>query len=85
MNFRCDYKYLDVVDGWMKLHEIPANWHEARLRCHLEGAVLASPLNSNLKFAMASMMILKTPKQSVLQESMRPSQEETFSLLKEYL
>nr|ACN41858.1 immulectin-2a [Manduca sexta] len=65
VNFRCDYKYLDVVDGWMKLHEIPANWHEARLRCHLEGAVLASPLNSNLKFAMSSIMILKTPKQSV--------------------
>ncbi|XP_039754267.1 macrophage mannose receptor 1-like [Pararge aegeria] len=54
--FRCDYKYFNKADGWLKLHRIPANWHEARLRCHLEGSKLASPLNHNLASAMLSVV-----------------------------
>ncbi|CAH0719665.1 unnamed protein product, partial [Brenthis ino] len=34
--FRCDYEYDADVDGWLKFHMIPATWHDARLRCHLE-------------------------------------------------
>nr|XP_034830465.1 uncharacterized protein LOC117987550 isoform X1 [Maniola hyperantus] len=52
--FRCDYKYFNKADGWLKLHRIPANWREARLRCHLEGSKLASPLNTELAAAMRS-------------------------------
>ncbi|CAG5031466.1 unnamed protein product [Parnassius apollo] len=35
--FRCDYRFFPEADGWLKLHRVPANWFEARLRCHLEG------------------------------------------------
>ncbi|XP_023949386.1 macrophage mannose receptor 1-like [Bicyclus anynana] len=54
--FRCDYKYSDQAEGWLKLHRIPANWTEARLRCHLEGSNLASPLNLDLSVAMQKAM-----------------------------
>ncbi|XP_046959960.1 secretory phospholipase A2 receptor [Vanessa cardui] len=54
--FRCDYKYINDAEGFLKLHRVPANWHEARLRCHLEGAKLASPLNEKLKTAMKDLM-----------------------------
>ncbi|XP_041979999.1 C-type mannose receptor 2-like [Aricia agestis] len=52
--FRCDYQHVPSADGWIKYNPIPANWHEARLRCHLEGANLASPLNEGLKAALRS-------------------------------
>ncbi|RVE52735.1 hypothetical protein evm_002608 [Chilo suppressalis] len=54
--FRCDYTYVPNAEGWLKYHEIPSNWNEARLRCHMEGAYLASPLNKNLQDAMTTMM-----------------------------
>ncbi|XP_022121564.2 macrophage mannose receptor 1 [Pieris rapae] len=54
--FRCDYEYFPKAGGYLKLHRIPANWREARLRCHLEGAKIASPLYDELKTAMVSMM-----------------------------
>ncbi|XP_045497479.1 C-type mannose receptor 2-like [Colias croceus] len=59
--FRCDYRYSQGAKGYLKLHRIPANWREARLRCHLEGAKIASPLDQNLKEVMISMMDV-TPK-----------------------
>ncbi|XP_047517594.1 macrophage mannose receptor 1-like [Pieris napi] len=59
--FRCDYKYFPKAGGYLKLQRIPANWREARLRCHLEGTKIASPLNDELKTAMMSMMDV-TPK-----------------------
>ncbi|CAG5031472.1 unnamed protein product [Parnassius apollo] len=49
---RFDYTFYPELDGWLKLHRIPATWHDARLRCYLEGAVLASPLNIKLLNAM---------------------------------
>ncbi|XP_052740350.1 uncharacterized protein LOC112046550 [Bicyclus anynana] len=52
--FRCDYEYIPAIDGWMKFHVIPANWFDARLRCHLEGTTLASPLNPDIQEAMLS-------------------------------
>ncbi|XP_023936610.1 galactose-specific lectin nattectin-like [Bicyclus anynana] len=54
--FRCDYEYSSNAEGWLKLHRVPANWHEARLRCHLEGAKLASPLSPDLRLAMTNVM-----------------------------
>ncbi|XP_064071880.1 macrophage mannose receptor 1-like [Vanessa tameamea] len=53
--FRCDYTYDDDAYGWLKYQKVPANWHDARLRCHLEGAVLASPLNFRMRKAMLRM------------------------------
>ncbi|XP_022125996.1 uncharacterized protein LOC111000749 [Pieris rapae] len=47
--FRYDYKFNQDIQGWIKLHPVPSTWADARLRCHLEGANLASP--QNLKFA----------------------------------
>ncbi|CAH2038128.1 unnamed protein product, partial [Iphiclides podalirius] len=52
-HFRCDYQYFWDADGWLKLHRVPSNWFEARLRCHLEGGNLASPSNSSLQDAMS--------------------------------
>ncbi|XP_064071965.1 macrophage mannose receptor 1-like isoform X2 [Vanessa tameamea] len=40
-HFRFDYDYNEYVDGWFKLHLIPATWHDAWLRCDLEGESLA--------------------------------------------
>ncbi|XP_049868666.1 uncharacterized protein LOC126368635 [Pectinophora gossypiella] len=54
--FRADYKYHKEVDGWLKLHQVPANWFDARLRCTMEGATLASPLNLNMMSTMSSVM-----------------------------
>ncbi|XP_049868659.1 macrophage mannose receptor 1-like isoform X2 [Pectinophora gossypiella] len=54
--FRSDYTYYNKAGGWLKLHMVPANWHDARLRCQLEGAVLASPLNPELKSSMIDIM-----------------------------
>ncbi|XP_068631985.1 C-type mannose receptor 2-like [Battus philenor] len=46
--YRYDYKYYQQVEGWLKVHRVPAVWHDARLRCQLEGAVLASPTNARI-------------------------------------
>ncbi|CAH2038132.1 unnamed protein product, partial [Iphiclides podalirius] len=51
-HFRCDYRYFPEAKGWLKLHRVPSNWFEARLRCHLEGGNLASPSNIKLRKAM---------------------------------
>ncbi|CAH2038116.1 unnamed protein product, partial [Iphiclides podalirius] len=50
--YRFDYKYHQEIQGWLKFHRVPATWHDARLQCQLEGAVLASPLNDDLLAAM---------------------------------
>nr|AKP99429.1 LL1 [Spodoptera exigua] len=51
---RCDphYKFNMDANGWLKVHQIPATWEEAFLRCHYEGAVLASPLTQQLSKAI---------------------------------
>ncbi|XP_045448529.1 macrophage mannose receptor 1-like [Melitaea cinxia] len=54
--YRCDYTYDAAAGGYLKLQRIPANWREARLRCHLEGSKLASPLNADLSAAMRRLM-----------------------------
>nr|QWY13114.1 IML17 [Mythimna separata] len=50
--FRCDYTYNKQVKGWLKHIIIPANWYDARLRCALEGAVLASPTSIKMRNEM---------------------------------
>ncbi|NP_001165396.1 C-type mannose receptor 2-like [Bombyx mandarina] len=57
--FRYDYTYFRNINGWLKLQEIPAIWQEARLRCRLEGSVLASPLDAALKSSMLSLITNK--------------------------
>ncbi|XP_063824540.1 macrophage mannose receptor 1-like [Ostrinia nubilalis] len=54
--FRYDYTYSKEAGGWLKLHQAPVTFTEAFLRCDLEGAVLASPLNANLQAAMIARM-----------------------------
>ncbi|KAF9817596.1 hypothetical protein SFRURICE_014735 [Spodoptera frugiperda] len=51
---QCTPQYWFNMDanGWLKLHTIPATWEEAFLRCHYEGAVLASPLTQQLSKAL---------------------------------
>ncbi|RVE42394.1 hypothetical protein evm_012953 [Chilo suppressalis] len=53
--FRFDYTYNVKAAGWVKLHEVPASFHDAFRRCNAEGAVLASPLNIYLKNAMTNL------------------------------
>ncbi|KOB74506.1 Uncharacterized protein OBRU01_09152, partial [Operophtera brumata] len=50
--FRFDYTYSKPADGWLNLHIVPATWSDARLICHAEGAVLASPLTQPLRDAI---------------------------------
>ncbi|XP_045772145.1 macrophage mannose receptor 1-like [Maniola jurtina] len=54
--FRSDYTYHQELDGWLKLHAVPGTWHEARQRCYMEGAVLASPVNADMQNALRSEM-----------------------------
>ncbi|CAG9135522.1 unnamed protein product [Plutella xylostella] len=53
-SFRCDYHYHPAVEGWLKYHRVPAAWPEARLRCHLEGGTLASPINNDFTSTLSS-------------------------------
>ncbi|XP_026325290.1 C-type mannose receptor 2-like [Hyposmocoma kahamanoa] len=50
--FRPDYKYVAEINGWLKLHRAPTNWLDARARCQLEGADLASPSSELMLQAM---------------------------------
>ncbi|XP_068632226.1 C-type mannose receptor 2-like [Battus philenor] len=54
--FRCDYRYFPIARAWFKLHRVPANWAEARLRCHLEGGNLASPTTFEFNSAMSALI-----------------------------
>ncbi|XP_063617172.1 C-type lectin domain family 10 member A-like [Cydia splendana] len=50
------YEYVQEADAWLRLHIVPADWQDARLRCHLEGGVLTSPTSSALTKAMIAIM-----------------------------
>ncbi|XP_013169037.1 PREDICTED: uncharacterized protein LOC106118830 [Papilio xuthus] len=52
--YRYDYKYIDEINGWIKIHLFPAKWQEARLRCQFEGAALASPETLELALTLRS-------------------------------
>ncbi|XP_047036312.1 macrophage mannose receptor 1-like isoform X1 [Helicoverpa zea] len=54
--FTCDYKYSLLTKGWFKLNVVPETWHDARLRCSLQGAVLASPTSSAMAAEMRHTM-----------------------------
>ncbi|KAJ8715433.1 hypothetical protein PYW07_009915 [Mythimna separata] len=55
-SFRCDYQYSPKAQGWFKPVVIPASWFDARLRCSLEGAVLASPTTPEILTEMRNIM-----------------------------
>ncbi|XP_045535504.1 uncharacterized protein LOC106721393 [Papilio machaon] len=59
--YRYDYKYVEEIDGWIKLNLFPAKWQEARLRCHFEGAVLASPETPELASILKSIAAERFP------------------------
>ncbi|PZC71506.1 hypothetical protein B5X24_HaOG213214 [Helicoverpa armigera] len=50
------YLFSYEAEGWLKLHKFPTTWEQAFLRCHYEGAVLASPLDLRLVHALRSTM-----------------------------
>ncbi|XP_072932315.1 C-type lectin domain family 4 member E-like [Epargyreus clarus] len=56
MRYRCDYTYYPEAEGWLKLHKVPANFQDARLRCDLEGGVLASPTTNGLNLSMLALI-----------------------------
>ncbi|KAJ8729972.1 hypothetical protein PYW07_017010 [Mythimna separata] len=51
---RCesDYVYSSEAGGWLKLYTTHEGWEEALVKCHHDGAVLASPLNKGLANAL---------------------------------
>ncbi|KAL4704624.1 hypothetical protein ACJJTC_002881 [Scirpophaga incertulas] len=55
VQYRFDYTFNTAVNGWLKLHVLPATFHDAFLRCRAEGNVLASPLNEDLHAAMVQL------------------------------
>ncbi|XP_072938030.1 C-type mannose receptor 2-like [Epargyreus clarus] len=54
--FRYDYTYIGEIDGWLKLHRVPAKWGEAHNRCKREGGELATPLDRSMSDAMMNLM-----------------------------
>ncbi|KAJ8709530.1 hypothetical protein PYW08_009534 [Mythimna loreyi] len=65
--FRCDYKYSSPAKGWFKYFDVPVTWFDARMRCALEGAVLASPTTPQMKAEMTQFINL-TDNEEVLYE-----------------
>ncbi|XP_013143746.1 PREDICTED: uncharacterized protein LOC106107441 [Papilio polytes] len=59
--YRYDYKHVSEIDGWIKIHLFPAKWKDARLRCQLEGAVLASPETPELASTLKSIVTERFP------------------------
>ncbi|KAI8435527.1 hypothetical protein MSG28_003823 [Choristoneura fumiferana] len=53
--FRFDYQYSQEAEGWFKLHQVPATWNDAWLKCFREGAVLASPEDASMLAAMKTL------------------------------
>ncbi|KAJ8708245.1 hypothetical protein PYW07_010370 [Mythimna separata] len=51
-----DYQFNNKVNGWLKLHVVPATWQDAFMTCYYEGAVLASPTNPKLATALRKVM-----------------------------
>ncbi|XP_047993284.1 hemolymph lipopolysaccharide-binding protein-like isoform X2 [Leguminivora glycinivorella] len=51
-----DYRFVSEIDGYLKLHRIPVQWKDARMKCHLEGGVLASPTDANILNAMKEIL-----------------------------
>ncbi|KAJ8709532.1 hypothetical protein PYW08_009536 [Mythimna loreyi] len=60
-SFRCDYKYSFKAHAWFKSVVVPATWFDARLRCSLEGAVLASPTTPEILAEMRNLMNHSNP------------------------
>ncbi|CAH0398087.1 unnamed protein product [Chilo suppressalis] len=58
--FRPDYTYYPEAGGWFKIHKVPTDWNEARLKCYFEGANLASPINDRVYAAMRSLMLVQS-------------------------
>ncbi|XP_068632060.1 macrophage mannose receptor 1-like [Battus philenor] len=55
------YKFNPDLLGSLRVHEIPATWHDARLRCKLEGGNLASPVNIPLYKELARIVSEQFP------------------------
>ncbi|CAH1641628.1 unnamed protein product [Spodoptera littoralis] len=51
-SIRCEYKYSSKAKGWFRHFVVPATWADARQRCTLEGAILASPINADIEAEM---------------------------------
>ncbi|KAL0840839.1 hypothetical protein ABMA28_014645 [Loxostege sticticalis] len=51
-----DYYFDKRVGGWLKFHPIPDNFEAAVLKCHHEGAILASPLDDDMCNALSAIM-----------------------------
>ncbi|KAJ8715413.1 hypothetical protein PYW07_009895 [Mythimna separata] len=63
--FRCDYKYSSTAKAWFKHVIVPATWSDARLRCTLEGATLASPTTLEMKTEMINIIKASSLKQEI--------------------
>ncbi|KAJ8715439.1 hypothetical protein PYW07_009921 [Mythimna separata] len=63
--FRCDYKYSVATSAWFKYHIVPMTWSDARLRCALEGATLASPTTREIRSEMVQILKDSTSKREI--------------------
>ncbi|KAJ8720141.1 hypothetical protein PYW07_012184 [Mythimna separata] len=63
--FRCDYKYSSKTKTWFKFVSLPANFTDARLRCALEGAVLASPTTPEILAEMRTIINRSYPEYEI--------------------
>lgn len=51
------------MDGWLRFHDIPSNWNDARLRCELEGGELTWPRNDTQQNILIAMVKKYRPEQ----------------------
>ncbi|KAJ8709529.1 hypothetical protein PYW08_009533 [Mythimna loreyi] len=65
--FRCDYKYSSTAKGWFKHFDVPVTWFDARMRCALEGAVLASPTTLEIKAEMTRFINLTDNEEAIFE------------------
>ncbi|KAI5651670.1 lectin c-type domain-containing protein [Phthorimaea operculella] len=54
--YRSDYMFNEVLQGWTKFHKIPEKWEDARLRCYFEGSTLATPMSKEFNKMMTDSM-----------------------------
>ncbi|CAH0398083.1 unnamed protein product [Chilo suppressalis] len=58
--YRQDYTYYPETRAWFKIHKVPTDWNEARLKCYFEGGNLASPINDRVYAVMRSLMLVQS-------------------------
>ncbi|KAI5651668.1 lectin c-type domain-containing protein [Phthorimaea operculella] len=78
--FRSDYTFDERLQGWIRYNEVPEKWERARLRCHLEGSTLATPMSNEFLRIMMDVMVCNKAKIIFLGMSAIYSERDFYSV-----